>query len=430
MCDSTGARFRAIFRPCLREGSPPVLRFINIAAVAVVLGTAAAQAEDGFDRIILRLNGHISGVGAVVDQSTTGDLDELVGAVDTGLFGSAVLPLDGGGEIGARVALDLDYSTHIDSFLNDAGRSDILEEAWLYWEGRLGRVQLGLMDGAADVLGVTVPSVSSSIRVDNPEVLLLAFPCSSTAIGCSNDPGRPGSLFSPNGMQLRSDIHGSDNYLKIMYVSPVFDGFRVAISYTPDGTRDLGELFGVNELNEQADIVDVALNYTGTIGDTVDLSATVGYVFGNNVNNTSVGIFGDLEDFGAQVKLGYREWTLGAAYRETNVAGGGPVIPGSFITNVFEDEVTETWSFGLMYETGPWAASVNYITMTEEILFSSRDQEGSGLQFGLGYTVDENIRVTGGYQRYEFKRDFGFCGFFGCDTLDANVGYIETTFNF
>ncbi len=403
-------------------------RVFGVAAAALFATIAVAQADD-FDRLILRLNGHITGVGAVVDQSTMGDLDEIVGAVDTALLGSVILPLDGGGEIGGRVALDLDYSTHVDTYLNDAGRADLLDEAWLYWDGRLGRVQLGLMDGAADVLGITPPSVSSAIRVDNPEVYLLAFPCLNP--NCRSDPGFAGSLFNPNGMQLRSDVHGSDNFLKIMYVSPVFDGIRVAISYTPDGTRDLGELFGTDERNEQGNIIDIAANYTGSLGD-VDVGLSVGYVMGDNVNNQSPGFYGDLEDFGAQVKLGYREWTLGAAYRQTNVAGGGPVVQHQFLANVFEDEVTEVWSVGLMYETGPWAASVDYITMNEELPFSF-DQEGSGLQFGLGYAINENFRITGGYQRYEFDRDFGGCGFGGflsCTVLDANVGYIETTFNF
>lgn len=403
-------------------------RLLSIAVVALALTTVAAGAADDFDRLILKLNGHVTGVGAYVDQSEMGDLDEWVGAVDTGLFGSAILPLDGGGEIGGRIALDLDYSSHVDTFLNDAGRSDILEELWLYWEGRYGRVQMGLMDGAADVLGLTPPSVSSAIRADNPEIYLLAFPCQEPF--CSSDPGSPGSLFNPNGMQLRSDVHGSDNFLKIMYVTPVFDeGFRIAISYTPDGTRYLGELFGDDEPNEQANIIDIAASYTGSIG-AVDLGLSIGYVFGDNVNNTDPTLYGDLEDFGAGIKLGYREWTAGVTYRQTNVAGGGPVVQDPFVTNVFADEVTDVWSFGLMYETGPWAASANYIKMVEELPFSSRDQEGSALQFALGYTIDEKLRVTGGYQRYEFDREFGFCGFFGCEILDANVGYVETTFNF
>jgi hypothetical protein len=396
-------------------------RLLGVAAAALVFGTVVASAAD--DRLILRVNGHITGVGANVDQSLMGDLDEWVGAVDTGLFGSAILPLDGGGEIGGRIALDLDYSTHVDTFLNDAGRSDILEELWLYWDSRFGRVQLGLMDGAADVLGLTVPSVSSAVRVDNPEIYLLAFPCQDPF--CSSDPGAAGSLFNPNGMQLRSDVHGSDNFLKIMYVSPVFDGIRIAISYTPDGSRDLNDLFGANEPNEQTDIVDVAASYAGSLGD-VDLALSV---------SPTSSSYDDLEDFGAAIKLGYREWSAGVAYRQTNVAGGGPVLQEPFNANVFADDFTEVWSYGLMYESGPWAASVNYITMTQGIGFSTFDtQEGSGLQFALGYTIDENFSVTGGYQRYEFdEKPFGFCGFggfFNCTDLDANVGYVETTFSF
>jgi hypothetical protein len=403
-----------------------MLRLLSIAAAALALSVGFASADDDLDRVILKLNGHITGVGGVIDQSLMGDLDDAAFAVDTGLFGSLVLPLDGGGEIGGRVAVDLDYTTHTDTFLNDAGRSDILEELWLYWEnGRYGRIQLGLMDGAADVLGLTPPSVSSAIRVDNPEVYLLAFPCQEPF--CFSDiPGAAGSLFNPSGMQLRSDVHGSDNFLKIMYVTPDFDGFRFGVSYAPDGTRYLGDLFGSDGFNEQTNIVDIAASYTGTLG-AVDLGLSIGYVFGDNANPRFLSD-DDLEDFGAAIKLGHREWTLGAAYRLTNVAGGGPVIQTEFGNNVIKGEQTETWSFGLMYEAGPWAASANYITMTEELGFG--DQDGSGLQFALGYTINEDFRVTGGYQHYEFERDFGFCGFGGCTDLDANVGYVETTFSF
>ena len=61
-----------------------MLRVLSVVAAALIATTTIAQADD-FDRLILRLNGHITGVGAVVDQSTMGDLDEFVGAVDTGV---------------------------------------------------------------------------------------------------------------------------------------------------------------------------------------------------------------------------------------------------------------------------------------------------------------------------------------------------------
>lgn len=406
-----------------------MFRFAAIGIAAASVLSACLAHADALAPLQLRLNGHASAVGAYVDQSNMDGLDEAVLAIDTGLYGSAVLPLDGGGEIGGRIAVDLDYATNFDSFLNDAGSSDVLEEFWFYWEGRLGRVQLGLMDGAADVLGYSVPQVSRSIRADNPEVFLLGYPC---RLFCSSDPQRPGSLFSPNGMQLRSDIHGSDDYLKIMYATPVMSGFRFAVSFAPDGTRDPGQLFGDDEINEQANIWDIAASYVRTMG-AVDLGLSVGYVTGENVNNISPTLFGDVEEWGGAAKLGYREWTLGAAYRSTNVAGGGPIVSG-FAGNALDDEVTDIWSFGLTYERGPWMLGATYILADEELPFSTAEQQGTGLQFAAGYTFSESIRMTGGYQRFEFDGPINTCftdaGGFACDTLDGNVGYLETTFSF
>lgn len=401
-------------------------RFLAVAVVAASTGLAHAEA---LDRLQLRLNGHASVVGAYVDQSNQDGLDEAVLAVDTGLFGSALLPLDGGDVIGGRIALDLDYATNFDSFLNDAGASNVLEELWAYWEGDFGRLQFGLVDGAADIMGYGSPSVTTSIRVDNPEVFLLGYPCQ---LSCGSDPQEPGSLFSPNGMQLRTDIHGSDDYIKLIYFTPTFGGFRFAVSYAPDGTRDIGQLFGDDEFNEQGNVLDFGLNYAGSFGQ-VDLGFSLGYVTGDNVNNTAPGFYGDLEEWGAAAKLGYREWTLGAAFRRTNVAGGGPVVQ-DFFTNVYDDEFTDIWSVGVTYERGPWSVGANYIYADEELPFFSQNQEGSGVQVAAGYAFGPSVRMTGGYQHFEFDGPFNVCitdsGGGGCDTLDGNVGYLETTFSF
>ncbi len=403
----------------------------KILSVLVFAASAGLAHADALDRLDLRLNGHASVVGAYVDQSNMDGLDEGVLAVDTGLFGSAVLPLDGGGEIGGRIALDLDYATNFDSVLNDAGASDVLEELWAYWDGRLGRLQLGLVDGAADIMGFGTPSVTRSIRVDGPEVFLLGYPCQAS---CSSSPQQPGSIFSPNGMQLRSDIHGSDDYLKLIYFTPEFHGLRFAVSYAPDGTRDPGQLFGDDEINEQGNIWDFGLNYVREIG-AVDFGFSLGYVTGENVNNQFG--YGDLQEWGGAVKLAYREWSFGTAYRRTNAAGGGPVVQG-FFTNVYDDYYTDIWSVGLLYERGPWSLGANYIQADEELPFSpNENQEGEGVQLAAGYTFSPNIRMTGGYQHFDFDGPFDICptgsggvGFPPCDTLDADLGYLETTFSF
>ena len=407
-----------------------MLRLSASSITAALLFASTAASADALDRVSLKLNGHLSAVGAYVDQSNSDGLDQGVLAIDSGLYGSASLPLDGGGEIGGRVAFDIDYATNFDSFLNDAGASNVLEELWLYWDNRLGRVQAGLQDGAADILGLSLPSVTRGIRVDSPEIFLMGYPCNTA---CSSDPQAPGSLFSPNGMQLRTDIHGSDDYLKIMYVSPDLSGLHLAVSFAPDGTRDPGQLFGDDERNEQANIWDFAANYLRTMGE-VDIGLSAGYVTGENVNNDNPGTFGDLEEWGAAAKLGYREWTIATAYRQTNVRGGGPVTQGASNSNVFEDLTTSIWSAGLTYETGPWMFGANYVYADAELFFGDQ-QEGSGLQFAGAYTIDENIRISAGYQHFEFDGPGAQCitdagGGFGCDTLDGNIGYLETTFSF
>lgn len=411
-----------------------MLRLSASSITAALLFASTAASADALDRVTLKLNGHISAVGAYVDQSNSDGLDQGVLAIDSGLYGSASLPLDGGGEIGGRVAFDIDYATNFDSFLNDAGASNVLEELWLYWDLRLGRVQAGLQDGAADILSLGLPSVTRGIRVDSPEIFLMGYPCNTA---CSSDPQAPGSLFSPNGMQLRTDIHGSDDYLKIMYVSPDLGGLHVAISFAPDGTRDPGQLFGDDEINEQANIWDFAASYLRTVGE-VDLGLSIGYVTGENVNNVNFFLPadpGDLEEWGAAAKLGYREWTIGAAWRQTNVMGGGPVVQG-IGPNVFEDLVTDIWSVGATYETGPWMFGANYVYADADVFFGDQ-QEGSGLQFAGAYTIDENIRISAGYQHFEFDGPEGQCqtdngGIFfpPCDTLDGNIAYLETTFSF
>ena len=400
-----------------------------MAATCLLPLSLASAAETTMGSVILKLNGQVSAIGAAVTQSNMDGLDSAVLAIDSGFVGSASLPVDGVGEFGVRAALDLDYASNFDSFLNDAGQSNVLRELWAYWDGDFGRIQLGMQDGAADILGLGVPSVTKSIRVDNPEVFLLGYPCQ---VSCSSDPQLPGSLFSPNGMQLRTDIHGSDEYLKIMYVTPNLGGLHIAVSYAPDGTRDPGELFGNDEVNEQADVWDIAANYLQTVGE-VDLGLSVGYVTGTNVKQTFLN--DDLEEWGAAARIGYREWTFGTAYRSTNATGGGPVTQG-FGSNVLKGLTTSLWSVGTTWEQGPWMVGANYIYADAELGFGEH-QQGSGLQLAGAYTINEDFRVSAGYQHYVFNGPNGACptdvgGVFGfsCDTLDGSVGYVETTYSF
>jgi outer membrane protein OmpU len=412
---------------------------LSVAGLIAMSGIASAG-QTKFGDFNLKLSGSATLVGEAIDQTSMNGLDSIAGAVDTSLVGAAWIDSDAL-EFGGVVALDLDYASNFEDFLNDQGSSAILNEAWLYADSPWGRLQVGQMDGVARVMGIRPPSVSGSVRLDNPEVFLLAFPCRENPFpNCDRDnPQFPGSIFSPNGMQLRSDVHSSDVWLKVAYYTPRFSGFQFGVSYTPDGSRNLGEFFGGGDetRNKQSNVWDFGLNYLGTIGD-VDVGVSASYVMGKSERNDIPWLFDDLRDWGAGINLGYREWTFGASYRRTNVAGGGPVLHGSFVSNVLDDEETEVWSAGIKYETGPWAFGANYIKQTEELAFTSSEQEGQGVEAAVGYTVTSWLRLTGGYQHFEFDGPTGACGDGGgfgfgdppCDTLDADVGFVETKFSF
>jgi outer membrane protein OmpU len=408
------------------------------AAIVLALSGVAYGAQTKLGDVNLKLSGYATLVGEGIDQTNMDGLDAAAGAVDTSLVGAFWIDSEDGIEFGGVVALDVDYASNFESSLNDQGSSSVLNEAWIYADSPWGRLQAGQQDGVARVMGMRPPSVSGSVRVDNPEVYLLAYPCK---MQCDRDnPQFPGSIFSPNGMQLRSDIHSSDVWLKVAYYTPRISGFQFGVSYTPDGSRNLGEFFGGGDAdrNKQSNVWDVGLNYLGQVGD-VDVGASVGYVTGKNERNDSVGFFSDVWDWGAGVNLSYREWSAGVSYRRTNVAGAGPVLHGTFASNVLDGKETEVWSAGIKYETGPWAFGLDYIAETEDLAFTSAQQDGKGLEAAVGYTFNEWLRVTGGYQRFEFDGPRNACptdaGGFGfpsasCDTQDANVGFVETKFSF
>jgi outer membrane protein OmpU len=410
------------------------LMFSVASAIAMSGFAVAAQTKVG--DVHLKLSGYGTLVGEGIDQSNMDGLDDVVGAIDTSLVGAFWIDSDDGMEFGGVIALDLDYATNFENSLNDAGDTTILNEAWIYADTKWGRLQAGQQDGVARIMGLRPPSVSGSVRVDNPEVYLLAYPCQAL---CDRDnPQFPGSMFNPNGMQLRSDIHGSDVWLKVAYFTPRIHGFQFGVSYAPDGSRNLGEFFGggADHRNKQSNVWDFALNYLATWGD-VDVGASVGYVMGENELNDSPGFFTDLRDWGGGINLAYREWSAGVSYRNTNVVGGGPELHGSFASNVLDDEETEVWSAGIKYETGPWSFGANYITQTAGLAFTSEEQDGSGVELAVGYTLNEHIRFTGGYQHFDFEGPQGSCttdngGVFfpQCDTLDADVAFVETRFSF
>ncbi|HAJ46825.1 MAG TPA: hypothetical protein DCL54_09630 [Alphaproteobacteria bacterium] len=419
--------------PCLPTSSRRKLAagMIGMAGWLACQVAAAAAA----DRIVLKLGGHFDAAAVSVNQGHGRGLrsESIVSSGEVYVQGK--LSLDNGWDIGAR----FEFEVERDNGLSGTGpdlqyRDDLIDEAWVYIEGAFGRVELGQQDGVADQIMYFAPTVSKSIRVNNPDIYMLEC---APSVSCSSSPtGRP---YAPNGIQLRTDMHVSEDYSKVVYYTPRFYGFQAGISYTPELTRNFSG-FGTRQsgqANQQSKIWELGLNFGETFAG-VDVGLSAAWLKGSNEAPATIFAPGfapdDVEEFGFGAKVGYREFTLGGSYRKTNVQGGIGILNDAtlspFTYNVYRDHDTVIWEAGIKYQKGPWSLGANYVKADAETPNFTTSQKAEAFEVAAGHVIGPGIEVAAGYQHYDFKGPQNRCDGVECDTTDAGVFFLETTISF
>lgn len=436
----------------------------SLTAISMIALSAPAFAEEvTFD---WGGGGNLSGFVIDQDEVATNDLNGFGFAGEGKVWGRVKLLRDFGTEYGLRAQLRFQSSEH--EFSNDLvrGAPDFVDEIWLYVQTAFGRFTLGLEDGAGDSAGIFSPTVSEINRIDDPRAYPLQDPLQSSF-----------AAFMPNGAHMRTDLNGSGDAFKFIYYSPRLFGVQISGSYAPELTRGLNDLFdGDDGFDEQENIWEVGVNYQGSLSS-FDVGVYLGYVAGYNgretVNHTvdfmaaslldgSPTMFtsepfnpDDLEEWGAGAQVAYEGFKVGGSYRETNIAGGGGLADKAMFPStsvgcstiagcVLPDSQTTIWGAGVTYETGPWRFGIGYVNLEEELpLFIDTTplappdnvprvltQDAQGWTGAVGYEFDENLQIVAGYQHYDFDGPAGVCVVGACDTLDADLAYLQASISF
>ena len=426
------------------------------AASLIALAGPAAAGEWSFD---WGGQGNFSGYGIDEEEVATNELNSFGFAAEGKVWGRVKTVTDNGLEFGLRGQARFQSSEH--EFSNDTigGAPDVVDEVWLYMQSAFGRVTIGLEDGAGDSAGIYSPTVSDINRLDDARAFPLQDPLSNSF-----------TAFAPNGAHIRTDLNASGDALKIIYYSPRLIGVQLSASYTPELTRGFNDLFKSNDdADKQGNIWEVGVNYQGSLS-AFDVGFYAGYVAGTNEDPTvgrtvtitadKIGVLGptnflsnaftpgDLEEWGAGAQVAYEGLKVGGSYRVTNVAGGAglqdvhaaSVGCQTLAGCVLPDNHTTIWGAGVTYETGPWRVGAEYVDLEEELPTfldgaTPRDltQDATGWAGSIGYEFDENARVIVGYQHYSYEGPGGACvaGITPvCDTMDANLGYLQTSISF
>jgi hypothetical protein len=171
----------------------------------------------------------------------------------------------------------------------------------------LGRVEIGLTDGAGYQLAVTGPKADPAISLDDPRTSFFRDPATGRTLA--------------DRFALRTPVGASSDYAKIVYVSPALFGAQLSLSFTPSEGRQLPFLdAGPDVPGRQTDIWELGLRYSREVGP-VSLTAYGAAAEGRGEHKLP-GQEG-ISDLGAGLRADYPlnddvMLSLGGAYRQSN----------------------------------------------------------------------------------------------------------------
>jgi len=285
--------------------------------------------------------------------------------------------LDNGTTIGIQVELEGWNPGASNGNANSAGvvtggqAISQIDEAYLFAFGDWGRVEFGSRDQASYRMYYGTPSAVG--------VYLGFFQHNSNAtwIGAAGSVNKAaiGVSFFTIGGQMQ-DVN------RVNYYTPRFMGLQIGVGYAPKvntggslrvgGPGNTGSTCGFNDATAVAvcptndyswqDFFDVGANYLNKFGDVTvaafgsfmyatfvpgyqPLAGSANLITGANNTNWKQWVVG--------LQFGYAGFTVGGSYGYDNLGLGG-----NYYTGVDNDN--RKYTAGIMYETGPWQASVGW----------------------------------------------------------------------
>ena len=336
----------------------------------VIAGPAAADSG-----IKLGVGGYFKEAYMVVfDDDSEGEIgnehntDGFFNDAEVHFTGSTTL--DNGLEVGARIELEGE---------ND---DDQIDEAWVYFSGGFGEVRIGSDDEALANACIVPPGGTGNFSAFSPN----QWGANNGVFGFGTGAAFQGVNFSTN--TVCTGVDDSGDAQKIVYISPLFAGFQLTASYTPNGgdqnhTDGVGPHIGMplNADEESRHNFSVYGTYSFE-GDGWGLVAGAGGSWEGHVER-SPGANRDEQDFyQAGLDLTFGSFAIGGVFEYFNNA------------NSFSNgQDVDAWvaGGGISYSTDVWTIGAQY---------SHQDAEGDNLQGNdlqdLEFTMDRVV-LTGNY---------------------------------
>ena len=336
----------------------------------------------------LDLGGYFRGYAVYSDNDevTGSDDQQFELRRDTEVHFSGETTTDAGLTVGVHSELKLGGqgtafnagNTNVYDFNHTNNGQSLTDEAYIYFSGGWGRVNVGSEDGAAYLLQVAAPSADSNI--DGLRVYIQSFDSAAWA-GFTNN-NRVGFQQTTLGYD-NADFKAADRFT---YLTPKWNGFQAGVSYAPNSYQE--QVFGATQAPQQTannvqydNIWEASARWDGEF-DGFGISFGGGYSHANSETPgaaaTAIGS-DDLTTWDAGLNVTFQDFSVGAAYKTSN-------------TGVDTDGDLDTWVLGAAWDNGPYHVGLSYAD------FNGDTNTFGGAALGAGTGIDlQRWTVGGGY---------------------------------
>jgi hypothetical protein len=268
----------------------------------------------------------------------------------------------------------------------------------------LGKLAIGVTDGAGYDLAVTGPKTDPGVSLEDPRTSFF------------RDPGTGRAL----PFALRTAVGASGNYAKLAYASPSLFGAQIALSFTPSEGKQLPFVnAGPHVPGRQADFWEAALKYETDVGP-VSLSAYGAFAEGR-AEHKLPGQEG-VSDLGAGLRADYPvndeiTVSLGGSFRQSNAYAFD-------VNQVWRAATTRAGHVSAAVTDGDWMAGLEYGSGVAGPVAGLPRLGLHGAQASLGYRLSSGLDVSAGWQRQSYSRSSGAL-FNGAPQLKMDAIYLH-----
>lgn len=372
------------------------MRVLFLATTALALSFASSARAAWDDWSISPKTGFI---GSDLSYSIGGQVNGTVFSADqpgtfdkTGATGAATLitKLQRDYDSGLSLALKASFELYHDRLSGDNYGSDFVQKVYGSAQTGLGRVDVGMADGAAYALSITGPVVNPEVTVDNPNATFFRDPSTGAAF--------------INVFALNSAVESSLNYAKISYYSPRLFGLQIAASFTPSEGKEVIPFLnnGPNVPNRQKSMWEAAFNYSDNFGP-LTLGVYGGLIVGHGDHKTA-GHAG-LTDWGVGSEVDWdidddTKLAIGGAFRQANTYAFD-------INNAFAAGATQSLHLSSVLTHGSWSLGGEFGNGTADGMLGAPTLGVHAWLVDAAYAVNTNLQLSGGWQKLRYARGAG-----------------------